>query len=218
MIAKIKRIEADFALEPTFGTIFAMNTDVKAAQRQEMRAKRSSIAIADRNAHEAALHDRLFDLPAFKHAECMAVYNPVESEARYVRNLNHLFQLGDSLPIGFPIVVSDTEMAFVSFNAADDRSILEDPTRIVEDIDPSRIIDPQEFDLILVPGIAFDRHGNRLGQGKGYYDRYLPKLRDDCLIVGIAFDEQVIDEVAHDEHDYQVDYVVTPTRVISAEK
>lgn len=195
-----------------------MNTaEQKAAQRETMRAKRNSIDLTERSAYENALQSRLFELPAFKNARHIAVYNPVGSEARFIRNLNHLYDIGGFV-VGFPIVRTDEEMDFASFEVHDDRTILENPLRIVTAFDESRIIDPAQFDIVLVPGLAFDKHGNRLGQGKGYYDRFLPKLRGDCLVVGIAFDEQVIDDVAHDDTDARVGYIVTPTRVISAER
>lgn len=219
MIAKNPLPNANFALAPTFGTISAMNTaEEKAAQRSDMRAKRGSIAADDRKTLEAALEDRLLNLPALKHAKCIAVYYPVGSEARYVSNIDKLF-LFDQVPvIAFPVMRSDTSMVFVSFDANDDRRMLENPMEITADIDPQRIVAPESIDLMLVPGIAFDRHGNRMGQGGGCYDRYIPQLRDDSMTIGIAFDEQVVDEVTRESTDCKVDYIVTPTRVISAEK
>lgn len=200
-----------------------MNTaEEKAAQRESLRAKRGSIAADVRKTYEAALEDRLFNLPAFKHAKCIAVYHPTGSEARFVSDIEKLFLFDQRPTIAFPILRSEANMAFVTFDANDDRSMLEDPltllTELEERIDAKRYVAPEDIDLMLVPGIAFDKHGNRLGQGKGFYDRYLPYVRDDSMTIGIAFDEQVVDEVAHEPTDCRVDYIVTPTRVISAEK
>jgi 5-formyltetrahydrofolate cyclo-ligase len=71
-----------------------------------------------------------------------------------------------------------------------------------------------EIDAVIVPGVAFDESGGRLGYGGGYFDRLLPMLRDDCTRIGVAFDEQVLEEIPAEEHDAYVDIVVTPTRVI----
>jgi len=71
-----------------------------------------------------------------------------------------------------------------------------------------------EIDLVLVPGVAFDESGARLGYGGGYFDRLLPLLRADCARIGIAFDEQLLPEIPAEEHDECVDVVVTPSRVI----
>jgi 5-formyltetrahydrofolate cyclo-ligase len=71
--------------------------------------------------------------------------------------------------------------------------------------------------LISAPGLAFDRKGNRLGRGKGYYDRFLSRARASgahCMVIGICFSEQLVDDVPHDETDQQVDGVVTERETI----
>lgn len=65
-------------------------------------------------------------------------------------------------------------------------------------------------DLILVPGVAFDRQGHRLGRGKGYYDRLLKTVRG--LKCGVGFDEQLVEEIPVEAHDVRLDFVVTPSR------
>jgi 5-formyltetrahydrofolate cyclo-ligase len=67
-----------------------------------------------------------------------------------------------------------------------------------------------------VPGVAFDASGRRLGRGGGSYDRALAARGAATLAVGLAYDEQVVDEVPTDAHDVPVDVVVTPTRVLRA--
>lgn len=76
------------------------------------------------------------------------------------------------------------------------------------------VVAPSEIDLVVSPGLAFDRAGRRLGQGAGYYDRYLPRLRDEVPVVAICFSEQLVDEVPTDAHDLAVDAIVTPDEVI----
>ena len=68
------------------------------------------------------------------------------------------------------------------------------------------------FDLILVPGLAFDERGRRLGRGKGYYDRFLATATG--LRVGVCHDFQIVDSVPREAHDLAMDFLVTPTRVI----
>ncbi|MDA0835433.1 MAG: 5-formyltetrahydrofolate cyclo-ligase [Planctomycetota bacterium] len=79
--------------------------------------------------------------------------------------------------------------------------------------DPRRRLDIDEIDLVLVPGMAFDRQGHRLGHGKGYYDRLLSRATDDTTLVALAFDEQVFDDIPHESHDVIMDYVVTESAV-----
>ena len=79
------------------------------------------------------------------------------------------------------------------------------------DIDSDRFpIAPAEtLDMIVVPLVAFDRAGARLGYGGGCYDRYLPTLRPDCQVIGIAFDEQCIDHVPTDAHDLPLPNIIS---------
>jgi 5-formyltetrahydrofolate cyclo-ligase len=67
--------------------------------------------------------------------------------------------------------------------------------------------------LILVPGVAFDLQGNRLGRGKGFYDRLLAEIRG--VKCGVAFEEQIVDEIPVGSHDAAMDFIVTPSRVIT---
>ncbi|MEI7618339.1 MAG: 5-formyltetrahydrofolate cyclo-ligase [Actinomycetota bacterium] len=69
--------------------------------------------------------------------------------------------------------------------------------------------DAQIIDLVIVPGLAFTRDGQRLGQGGGYYDRYLPLLRPDCVTIGVCFEEQIVHAVPGETHDQRVSLVVT---------
>ena len=74
-----------------------------------------------------------------------------------------------------------------------------------------KVIPPEEIDLILVPGVAFDRAGNRLGQGGGYYDRYLPQTH--ALRVGICHDFALLDHLSAQIHDALMDMIITPEGV-----
>jgi 5-formyltetrahydrofolate cyclo-ligase len=73
------------------------------------------------------------------------------------------------------------------------------------------------LDVVLVPGVAFDAGGGRLGRGGGFYDRFLARVlsaRAQCVLVGICFDEQIVDLVPTDAHDVRVGMIVTPTRTV----
>ena len=69
--------------------------------------------------------------------------------------------------------------------------------------------DPSLPDVVVVPGVAFTPDGHRVGQGGGWYDRFLPQLRPACTTIGVCFREQVVDAVPVEPHDVAVDVVVT---------
>ena len=68
-----------------------------------------------------------------------------------------------------------------------------------------------DIDLILVPGVGFDKRGNRLGRGGGYYDKFITRLGRKTLLVGVGYDFQLVDEVPANRWDKRLDYVVTPS-------
>jgi 5-formyltetrahydrofolate cyclo-ligase len=70
-------------------------------------------------------------------------------------------------------------------------------------------VDPALLDVVVVPGLAFTADGRRLGQGGGHYDRFLVRLRADCVTVGAAFAEQLVDDLPTEDHDVRLDLVVT---------
>jgi 5-formyltetrahydrofolate cyclo-ligase len=83
-------------------------------------------------------------------------------------------------------------------------------------LEPARrtLVDPAEIDLVVVPGLAFDRHGRRLGRGGGFYDAYLPRLAVGAVRVGFAFRDQLVDHVPAGAADQPVDLVVTDEEIV----
>ncbi|MCL2606470.1 MAG: hypothetical protein FWD93_04240, partial [Coriobacteriia bacterium] len=101
------------------------------------------------------------------------------------------------------------------------------------------IAQPKDIVVMLVPGVAFDRQGNRLGYGKGYYDRYLsaqylstqqvpkqhfsnqnltahsPAIPKRPVLIGISFDKTLYGQIPSEVHDIKMDYIVTPTEIIN---
>jgi 5-formyltetrahydrofolate cyclo-ligase len=74
-------------------------------------------------------------------------------------------------------------------------------------------VEPAEFDLIIVPGVVFDKKFNRIGFGKGYYDRILAKKRNDVKAIAIAYEFQVLDEIPSEEHDIKMDIIITEKNI-----
>lgn len=85
---------------------------------------------------------------------------------------------------------------------------------IAEPLDHCRSVAPSAVDWVLVPGVAFDERGHRIGYGGGYYDRLLPTLRDDARRIAGAFELQMIDRVPAAPHDLRVDAIVTELRTL----
>ena len=82
----------------------------------------------------------------------------------------------------------------------------------IEEPDGDDTTDMSQIDMVVVPAVAYDRRGNRVGRGKGYYDRLLGDTR--AIKVGVAYDFQLVDEIDADPHDVAVDYVITERGIL----
>ncbi len=83
--------------------------------------------------------------------------------------------------------------------------------------DAGRRVFPEEVDIVLVPGVGFDRHGNRLGYGKAYYDHFLLNVPETTPAIGLAFDCQIAERIPTEPHDQPVDLVITESGVLPFE-
>lgn len=79
-------------------------------------------------------------------------------------------------------------------------------------------ISPLALDLIMVPGVAFDRQGGRIGNGAGYYDRLFTHVRSDAVLTAVCFESQLCDKVVMDQHDVTMDLVITENNVYQPNK
>ena len=79
--------------------------------------------------------------------------------------------------------------------------------------EPGKEIPPEELDFVVVPGVGFSRTGGRMGNGQGYYDRLLDRVRADCVLVGLGYECQLFDDLIVSPHDVFMDKVVTEKAV-----
>lgn len=73
----------------------------------------------------------------------------------------------------------------------------------------NKVVDPAQIHLVIVPGVAFDRNGYRLGYGGGYYDRFFTQLSASCIRLGVAFSEQMVETVYPEAHDVGMHLILT---------
>lgn len=85
---------------------------------------------------------------------------------------------------------------------------------ILEPKKDKRAINKSELDLIIFPGLAFDKKGYRIGYGAGYYDKFTKGLNDKILKVALCYDFQMIDKIPYEAHDAKVDYIITEKREV----
>ena len=186
----------------------------KSNLRSQMRQKLATMTDDERHRASLAACERLTKLDAFQHAAVVMMYMPLAGEVDLTPVAIRCFQSGRTVCVP-KVDWKRREMSAVEVTAFDDHVMDTDEHGLRAPRD-SRPILPSVIDLVVVPGLAFDTRGHRLGRGGGYYDRFLKRLRRAAAIVGLAFDQQIIDEVPADECDVSVGIVVTDRRVTHA--
>jgi 5-formyltetrahydrofolate cyclo-ligase len=182
----------------------------KAALRKELRAAQRNISPAARNAASAQLCTRLKEQLFWKNSASILFFAPLPDEADVWPLLEETVAGGKitALPRFNPEGRSYAAVRVKNLQG----EIITGQFGIREPAAHCPKIALAETDLILVPGIAFDSFGRRLGRGKGFYDRLLAKTRG--VKCGIAFDEQIAGEVPAGEQDLKMNFILTPTRCL----
>jgi 5,10-methenyltetrahydrofolate synthetase len=109
-----------------------------------------------------------------------------------------------------PRIDAEDELAL---HVHDEASVERHAMGFDEPVETSEVVDPHDVDVVLVPGLAFDRDGGRLGRGMGYYDRLLARLPKGVTVVGITVDDAVVDAVPMDESDRSVGWLATESGI-----
>ena len=195
----------------------------QAELRRAVIARRDAIDLDVRTAKSAVVCARLVELMESNGTasqRTVAVYAAMGSEVDPVAFAAAAAKRG--WRVAYPCMFSATDamacgqrmcMRAVSAGDASEAPFIAHPTRAFAatnvDSDLFPIVPAKTLDMIIVPLVAFDRTGARLGYGGGCYDRYLPAVAPECLIVGIAFDEQRVDHVPTDAHDLPLPNIVS---------
>ncbi len=187
-----------------------MNDEERAALRRQMRARRAALDedAQSRAAQEAAR--RILALPAYREAKVVLAYAAARGELSLAPVIADVLSGGRMLAL--PRCEGPGRMTARRVRAMGELS--PGAFGLPEPGEGSEVILPQDVGLVLVPGIAFDRAGGRIGQGGGYYDRFLPGTR--AVRVGVCHDFALIDDVQARAHDARMDAVVTPQETIFA--
>ena len=171
--------------------------------KQELRQaiRRQTHLHADDDVSE--ILKRLQQHPRVVKADILLLYSALPDEVPTQSLLDDLVTQGKTVLL--PRVVSDTDMELRQYTGMQDLQagafgILEPTGKLFTDY--------KKIDVAVVPGMAFDKEGRRLGRGKGYYDRFL-RLLPNTYKIGICFSWQLVDHVPTDEHDILMDEIIT---------
>ncbi len=187
----------------------------KAAIREQARKNR--VAQKDKDDISRGICAKFMELPAYAAAKSVMWYVDAGSEVRTRHTLPEALTHGKRVIV--PWCVVETNQLEL-FWLEDMTELVEGAYKILEPKDelkllPAKRVQPEELDLVMVPGTAFDPRGGRMGQGKGYYDRLLFRARPEAPLVALAFDCQIFNEIPVASHDVFMDVVLTETRSLA---
>lgn len=180
-------------------------TAEKAALRTQIRASLKALLLSERQAGDALLFQRFLSLPQTAAASTLLLYHGMGTEPDTVRLLEPLWALGKRVCLPRCLPGNQMEARLVQRESI----LIPHPWGMLEPGTDCALVTPEEIDLVLVPGLAFDRSGGRLGQGGGFYDRWLAGFSG--VTAGLCRDLVLLDRVPREAHDRSVDLVVTET-------
>lgn len=161
----------------------------------------------ERHRKSLVLKRKLFALPEFRRAKVLMFYVSKDGEVE-TKPMIEAALAGDKVVL-VPVVQVREKKMVVSKITDPNKDLVKGPYGIYQPKAHLEVYHPRSIDLAVVPGVAFDEKGNRLGRGMGYYDRFLVGLRKGVPKIGLAFDFQVLKQLPILSHDQPVTALLT---------
>ena len=191
---------------------------------QESKAKLRRAAYDARNAQEGkddlsrTIVERFIALPEYAAAETVMWYLDVRSEVRTRYHLGETLRSGKKIVVPYCTVDDKGANTLGLWHLTSMDELIVGKWKILEPPkarwgEPDKEVDPRELELVMVPGVAFTRDGTRMGNGQGYYDRLLNRVRPDAPLIALAYECQIFPELPVGPHDIYMDKVITEAAV-----
>lgn len=184
---------------------------LKAQVRSAVLEKRRRLAFEEVWRLSVRVQRRLLDTGYFQGAGRISLYASFDNEVVTDGVFDEAIEAGKE--VFYPRVTTRGGERHLAFHRVASLGELSPGAYDVPEPGGVEAAEPGAFDLVVVPGVAFDRAGNRIGYGKGYYDKALKMLG--CPIVGLAYAFQLVDEIPAEDHDVKLSALVTEEEVFS---
>lgn len=183
-------------------------TGLRAALREQLQSQDP----AERRRKTLLIEERFLRLDAFRKAGLVLFYVSMPQEVDTQRLIERTLKLGKRVAVP----ACDAAAADLGLYEVRSLGVLRPGRFGILEPEPAECeaVELSQVDLVVVPGLAFDRGKNRLGRGKGYYDRFLKRLSEGVPKVALAFDFQIVEAVPVEEHDVPLDIVLTDRQKI----
>ncbi|MBU2476991.1 5-formyltetrahydrofolate cyclo-ligase, partial [Candidatus Micrarchaeota archaeon] len=181
---------------------------MKKQQRKEFAEKRNLLDLSQIMHKSLKIKEKFFSLNETRKAKNIMIYISFKSEARTREIILELLEKKKKVIV--PVInfkkneISLSELKDYQKELVSSKLGLFQPAK-----EFFRPFNPKELDLIVVPGIAFDEKGNRLGFGKGYYDKFLSKIQKKIPVIALAFEEQIGEKIVSEKHDIKMHKIIT---------
>lgn len=180
--------------------------------REDILRKRDSIDPEIRLKKDNMIMDKVLSSPDFEKAKTILYFASFRSEVATLPHIEGALKRGKRIVLP---KVDNIERRLILYEILDTKEIKPGFMGIPEpEAVPERQRDINDVDLVIMPGVAFDPDGNRLGYGAGYYDKLLAGLKRDIPLIAIAYEEQIVNALPSEDHDVRVNKIVTDKRVI----
>lgn len=170
--------------------------------RRKIRASKSLLSEDEKKSAAERVFSRLEELAAFMLSDRILMYHSLPDE---LSTVDFISKWSDRKSFFLPRV-NGVGLDILPY----DRSTLSLGAFHIEEPQGDELTSIDDIEMVVVPAVAYDRMGNRVGRGKGYYDRLMVDSK--ALKVGVGYDFQLVDEIETEEHDIPVDIVITESR------
>jgi 5-formyltetrahydrofolate cyclo-ligase len=186
--------------------------DKKQTLRARVSLQRESFSPSEIGVWNRLIQEKALNFSLYLRAENVALYSAIGNEVSTTPIMEHALKTGKSL--FYPRMEYDGQLTLVKVPSS--ASLRPGPYGVLEPLGGLEItLNDLATAIVFVPGIAFDAAGNRLGRGKGAYDRLLEKLGERPGLVALAYEFQIVNEIPTDEQDRKVHYIITERRTIN---
>jgi len=185
---------------------------MKKELREKIMRLRNSHCKKEKEKKDEEIKRLLFSTKEFKFSKLVLFYYPIKDEVDTTKMIEESLKLGKR--VFLPVTdVKNHKLIISEINTIDD--LIEGAFGILEpkNTSPVKI---NNIELVIVPGIAFDKRGYRIGYGMGYYDKLLNGF--DKHTIGLAYDFQIVKKIPNETHDIPVKKIITEKRIIECDK
>ena len=187
----------------------------KTALRAALLSQRSSLSTEKAESWSRLIQGRLLETPLYRSANAIALYSSVQNEAATEKIRDYSLRNGKR--VVYPRLSPNRSLELVEIESATE--LVRGKSGIAEPIGDNVLSHRGELNLLLVvPGVAFDSQGNRLGRGQAWYDRVIRQWGSRAAPVGLAYEFQIIDRVPVDPWDEKVLFISTQERFIDCQR